>query len=49
MAAMQKQSVVGKDVPFERIRRLSRVTWWAPWTNGTTPKKAEERDRVKHL
>ena len=47
MAAMQKQSVVGKDVPFERIRRITGylVGTMDKWNNA---KKAEERDRVKH-
>lgn len=48
MAAMQKQSVVGKDVPFERIRRITGylVGTMDKWNDA---KKAEERDRVKHL
>ena len=47
MAAMQKQSVVGKDVPFERIRRITGylVGTMDKWNDA---KKAEERDRVKH-
>ena len=48
MSAMQKQSVVGKDVPFERIRRITSylVGTMDKWNDA---KKAEERDRVKHL
>ena len=47
MAAMQKQSVVGKDVPFERIRR---ITGYLVGTldRFNNAKRAEERDRVKH-
>ena len=48
MAAMQEQSVVGKDVPFERIRRITGylVGTMDKWNDA---KKAEEHDRVKHL
>ena len=48
MAAMQKQSVVGKDVHFERIRRITGylVGTMDKWNDA---KKAEEHDRVKHL
>ena len=48
MSAMQKQSVVGKDVPFERICRITGylVGSMDKWNDA---KKAEERDRVKHL
>ena len=48
MAAMQKQSVVGKDVQFERIRRITGylVGTMDKWNDA---KQAEERDRVKHL
>ena len=48
MSAMQKQSVVGKDVPFERIRRITGylVGTMDKWNDA---KKAEERDRVKHM
>ena len=48
MAAMQKQSVVGKDGPFERIRRITGylVGTMDKWNDA---KKAEEHDRVKHL
>ena len=48
MSAMQKQSVVGKDVPFERIRRITGylVGTMDKWNDA---KKAEERDRGKHL
>ena len=48
MSAMQKQSVVGKDVGFERIRRITGylVGTMDKWNDA---KKAEERDRVKHL
>lgn len=47
MAAMQRQSIVGKDVSFERIRRITGylVGTMDKWNNA---KKAEERDRVKH-
>ena len=48
MSAMQKQSVVGKDVPFERIRRIT-VYLVATMDKWNDAKKAEERDRVKHL
>lgn len=48
MSAMQKQSTVGKDVRFERIRRITGylVGTMDKWNDA---KKAEERDRVKHL
>ena len=48
MSAMQKQSVVGKDVPFERIRRITGylVGTMDKWNDA---KKAEDHDRVKHL
>ena len=48
MLMLQKQSVVGKDVPFERIRRITGylVGTMDKWNDA---KKAEERDRVKHL
>ncbi|MBQ8646807.1 MAG: hypothetical protein IJ484_01540 [Oscillospiraceae bacterium] len=44
---MQRQSVVGKDVEFERIRRITGylVGTMDKWNDA---KKAEERDRVKH-
>ena len=47
MSAMQRQSVVGKDVEFERIRRITGylVGTMDKWNDA---KKAEERDRVKH-
>ena len=47
MSAMQKQSVVGKEVPFERIRRITGylVGTMDKWNDA---KRAEERDRVKH-
>ena len=47
MAAMQKQSVVGKDVPFERIRR---ITGYLVGTldHFNDAKYAEVMDRVKH-
>ena len=47
MSAMQKQSTVGKDVRFERIRRITGylVGTMDKWNDA---KKAEERDRVKH-
>ena len=34
----QKNVNLGKDIPFERIRRILAI-WWAPWTNGTMPKE----------
>lgn len=39
---------IGKDVPFERIRRITGYLVGAmdKWNDA---KKAEERDRVKHL
>ena len=48
MSAMQKQSTVGKDVRFERIRRITGylVGTMDKWNDA---KKAEERDRVKHM
>ena len=48
MAAMQKQSVVGKDVQFERIRRITGYLV-GPMDKWNDAKKAEEHDRVKHL
>lgn len=47
MSAMQRQSIVGKDVSFERIRRITGylVGTMDKWNNA---KKAEEHDRVKH-
>lgn len=47
MSAMQKQSTVGKDVSFERIRRITGylVGTMDHWNNA---KAAEEKDRVKH-
>ena len=47
MSAMQKQSTVGKDVRFERIRRITGylVGTMDKWNDA---KKAEEHDRVKH-
>lgn len=47
MAAMQKQSVVGKDVQFERIRR---ITGYLVGTldHFNDAKYAEVMDRVKH-
>ena len=47
MAAVQRQSVLGKDVGFERIRRITGylVGTMDKWNDA---KKAEERDRVKH-
>ena len=47
MSAMQKQSTVGKDVSFERIRRIT------GYLVGTTDRfnnaqRAEESERVKH-
>ena len=48
MAAVQRQSVLGKDVGFERIRRITGylVGTMDKWDDA---KKAEERDRVKHM
>ena len=39
---------IGKDIPFERIRRITGYLVGAmdKWNDA---KKAEERDRVKHL
>ena len=47
MSAMQKQSTVGKDVRFERIRRITGylVGTMDKWNDA---KKAEEHARVKH-
>ena len=47
MAAVQRQSVLGKDVGFERIRRITGylVGTMDHWNDA---KRAEERDRVKH-
>ena len=47
MSAMQRQSVVGKDVSFERIRR---ITGYLVGTldRFNNAKRAEEHDRVKH-
>lgn len=47
MSAMQKQSTVGKDVRFERIRRITGylVGTMDKWNDA---KKTEEHDRVKH-
>ena len=47
MAALQRQSTVGKDVGFERIRRITGylVGTMDKWNDA---KRAEERDRVKH-
>ena len=47
MSAMQKQSTVGKDVSFERIRR---ITGYLVGTldRFNNAKRAEESDRVKH-
>ena len=48
MATVQRQSVLGKDVGFERIRRITGylVGTMDKWNDA---KKAEERDRVKHM
>ena len=48
MAAVQRQSVLGKDVGFERIHRITGylVGTMDKWNDA---KKAEERDRVKHM
>ena len=47
MSAMQKQSTVGKDVRFERIRR---ITGYLVGTldRFNDAKRAEVQDRVKH-
>lgn len=47
MSAMQRQSVVGNHVEFERIRRITGylVGTLDRFNDG---KRAEERDRVKH-
>ena len=47
MSAMQKQSTVGKDVRFERIRRITGylVGTMDKWNDA---KRAEEAQRVKH-
>ena len=47
MSAMQRQSVVGNHVEFERIRRITGylVGTLERFNNG---KRAEEHDRVKH-
>ena len=47
MAAVQRQSVLGKDVGFERIRR---ITGYLVGTldRFNNAKRAEEHDRVKH-
>lgn len=43
----EKEKLVGKGVPFERIRRITGylVGSLDRWGD---PKRAEERDRVKH-
>ena len=46
MSAMQRQSVVGNHVEFERIRRTGYLVGTMDKWNDA--KKAEERDRVKH-
>ena len=47
MSAMQRQSTVGKDVSFERIRRITGylVGTMDKWNDA---KRAEEAQRVKH-
>ena len=47
MSAMQRQSVVGNHVEFERIRR---ITGYLVGTldRFNDAKRAEEHDRVKH-
>ena len=47
MAAMQKQSVVGKDVQFERIRRITGYLV-GNLDRFNNAKRAEESERVKH-
>ena len=48
MSAMQKQSTVGKDVRFERIRRITGYLT-GDLSSWNSAKRAEEKDRVKHL
>ena len=47
MAPVQKETSIGKDVGFERIRRITgnRVGTMDKWNDA---KKSEEHDRVKH-
>ena len=47
MAAMNNPSILGKDIRFERIRRITGylVGTIDRWNNA---KRAEEKDRVKH-
>lgn len=47
MAAMNNPSILGKDIRFERIRRITGylVGTMDKWNDA---KKAEEHDRVKH-
>ena len=47
MSAMQKQSTVGKDVSFERIRRITGYLVGS-LEHFNNAKRAEEHDRVKH-
>ena len=48
MSAMQKQSTVGKDVSFERIRRITGYLT-GDLSSWNSAKRAEEKDRVKNL
>jgi len=47
MAAMNNPSILGKDIRFERIRRITGylVGTMDKWNDA---KKAEEHDRIKH-
>lgn len=47
MAPIQKDNLIGKDVGFERIRRITGylVGTMDKWNDA---KKAEESDRIKH-
>ena len=47
MKEEENKRMVGKGVPFERIRRITGYLTGSlnTWNNG---KKAEEKDRVKH-
>lgn len=44
----QKEEIIGKDVPFQRIRRITGylVGDMDRWNDA---KRAEEKDRVKHF
>ena len=47
MSAMQRQSVVGNHVEFERIRRITGYLT-GDLSSWNSAKRAEEKDRVKH-